>query len=92
MGVAMSERLTSATVLLSVGAALLLGTAAVHAQDARNDRRDFPANGYFPGNFAAEWWAPPAAGLFGSRPEYSPHPYPSQVYFGSRCPQCSPPR
>jgi len=104
---AMSERPTIATTLLAAGAALLLGTAGVHAQDpwsppvrfgytstwhydARNDRRDFPTNGYFPGNFAAEWWAPPAAGLFGSRPEHSPHPYPSQVYFGPRCPQCPP--
>ena len=58
--------------------------------DGRNDRRDFPANGYFPGNFAAEWWAPPSAGLFGSRPERSPYPYASQVYFGSPCSRCAP--
>jgi len=107
MGRKMSKRLTIATKLLSAGAALLLGTTLVRAQDswsgpprfgytspwhydARNDRRDFPANGYFPGNFAAEWWAPPAAGLFGFRYERSPVRYPSEVYFGPPCPRCPP--
>jgi hypothetical protein len=52
--------------------------------DARNDDRDFPANGFFPGNFAAN---PPlasigAAGFLESNPYRSPLPYPSQVYFG----------
>jgi hypothetical protein len=55
--------------------------------DGRKDRRDFPTNGYFPGNFAANPFAPPSAGLFGSRPEHSILPYPSQVYFGARRPQ-----
>jgi hypothetical protein len=53
--------------------------------DARNDRRDFPTNGFFPGNFAAN---PPlasigAAGFLESNPYRSPLPYPSQVYFGA---------
>ncbi|WP_407178861.1 BA14K family protein [Bradyrhizobium sp. STM 3562] len=52
--------------------------------DARNDNRDFPTNGGFPGNFAA---SPPlasigAAGFLESNPYRSPRPYPSQVYFG----------
>jgi hypothetical protein len=53
--------------------------------DGRDDGRDFPTNGFFPGNFAAD---PPgaaigAAGLFGSTPWHSVLPYPSQVIFGS---------
>lgn len=52
--------------------------------DARNDNRDFPTNGAFPGNFAAN---PPlasigSAGFLESNPYRSPRPYPSQVYFG----------
>lgn len=52
--------------------------------DARNDDRDIPTNGMFPGNFAAN---PPAAsvgtaGWLESNPYRSPQPYPSQVYFG----------
>lgn len=52
--------------------------------DARNDNRDFPTNGAFPGNFAAN---PPlasigAAGFLESNPYRSPRSYPSQVYFG----------
>jgi BA14K-like protein len=52
--------------------------------DARNDDRDVPTNGIFPGNFAAN---PPVAsigtaGWLESNPYRSPQPYPSQVYFG----------
>ncbi len=52
--------------------------------DARNDDRDMPSNGMFPGNFAAN---PPVAsvgssGWLESNPYRSPQPYPSQVYFG----------
>jgi len=52
--------------------------------DARNDDRDVPTNGMFPGNFAAN---PPAAsvgsaGWLESNPYRSPRSYPSQVYFG----------
>lgn len=52
--------------------------------DARNDDRDVPTNGVFPGNFAAN---PPlasvgSAGWLESNPYRSPRPYPSQVYFG----------
>jgi hypothetical protein len=53
--------------------------------DGRDDDRDFPTNGFFPGNFAADrssaWIG--AAGLFGSNPWRSAVPYPSQVVIGS---------
>jgi hypothetical protein len=53
--------------------------------DGRDDDRDFPTNGFFPGNFAADpssvWIG--AAGLFGSNPWRSAAPYPSQVVIGS---------
>jgi hypothetical protein len=53
--------------------------------DGRDDDRDFPTNGFFPGNFAADpssaWIG--AAGLFGSNPWRSATPYPSQVVIGS---------
>jgi len=49
--------------------------------DGRDDDRDFPTNGFFPGNFAADpssaWIG--AAGLFGSNPWRSAAPYPSQI-------------
>ncbi|MBO4225946.1 BA14K family protein [Bradyrhizobium neotropicale] len=52
--------------------------------DNRNDNRDFPTNGVFPGNFAAQpavaWIG--AAGFLGSMPQRSASPYPSQVVFG----------
>jgi hypothetical protein len=57
-------------------------TSAFHF-DARNDDRDIPTNGFFPGNFATD---PPlasigAAGFLESNPYRSPRPYPSQVIF-----------
>ena len=50
--------------------------------DGRDDARDFPTNGLFPGDFAASpaGVAIGAAGIFGSNPE---HAYPSQVVVGS---------
>jgi BA14K-like protein len=40
--------------------------------DGRDDNRDFPTNGFFPGDFAADpaHAAIGAAGLFGSTPDY----------------------
>jgi len=53
--------------------------------DGRDDNRDFPTNGFFPGDFAAHpaaaWIG--AAGLFGSNPEHATVEYPSQVVIGS---------
>jgi hypothetical protein len=67
------------------GRALRYGNTSGWNYDGRDDGRDFPTNGFFPGNFAAD---PPsaaigAAGLFGSIPWHSALPYPSQVIFGS---------
>jgi len=53
--------------------------------DNRDDHRDFPSNGVFPGNFAAQpyvaWIG--AGGIAGSTPGRSAAPYPSQVVFGA---------
>ena len=53
--------------------------------DGRDDNRDFPTNGVFPGDFAADpgyaWIG--AAGLFGSNPWHSATPYPSQGLIAS---------
>jgi hypothetical protein len=56
--------------------------------DARNDDRDVPTNGIFPGNFTAN---PPyasigAAGFLESNPWRSARPYPSQVVIGAAAP------
>jgi hypothetical protein len=52
--------------------------------DARNDHRDFPTNGLFPGNFAADPLLASigSAGFLESNPYRSAWPYPSQVHFG----------
>jgi hypothetical protein len=57
--------------------------------DGRDDSRDFPRNGFFPGNFAADPGSAAigAAGIFDSNPWRSATPYPSQVIFGPGRPQ-----
>jgi hypothetical protein len=47
--------------------------------DGRDDVRDFPTNGFFPGDFAADPWSAAigAAGIFGSTPT-SNYYYPPQ--------------
>jgi hypothetical protein len=62
--------------------------------DARNDDRDFPNNGFFPGNFAANPWEASigAAGFLESNPYRSPWRYPSEVYFGVASDQVACPR
>jgi len=54
--------------------------------DGRDDVRDFPTNGFFPGDFAANPAnaAIGAAGIFGSTPSRAPNGYPSQVIVGSQ--------
>jgi len=51
--------------------------------DNRDDQRDFPTNGVFPGNFAASpfFASVGAAGWLGSNPQHQAAPYPSQSYF-----------
>lgn len=58
-------------------------TASLFNYDNRNDQRDVPTNGVFPGNFAADPWTASigAAGLLGSNPQHQPYPYPSQTYY-----------
>jgi hypothetical protein len=53
--------------------------------DARNDDRDVPTNGVFPGNFAANplYASIGAAGFLESNPWRSAQPYPSQVVIGT---------
>jgi hypothetical protein len=63
---------------------LRYGNTSSWSFDARNDDRDFPNNGFFPGNFAADPWQASigAAGFLESNPYRSPWRYPSEVYFG----------
>jgi hypothetical protein len=58
-------------------------TSSFFFYDNRDDNRDFPANGVFPGNFAADRFfaGVGAAGWLGSNPQHSVAPYPSQSYF-----------
>jgi hypothetical protein len=51
--------------------------------DNRDDQRDFPTNGTFPGNFATSpfFASVGAAGWLGFNPQHSAAPYPSQSYF-----------
>jgi BA14K-like protein len=54
--------------------------------DGRDDARDFPTNGFFPGDFAANPAnaAIGAAGIFGSTPLRAPNGYSSQIIVGSQ--------
>ena len=63
------------------GHTLRFGNTSGWYYDGRDDDRDFPANGVFPGNFApnpANAWIG-AAGIFGSTPRRSAASYPSQI-------------
>jgi hypothetical protein len=58
-------------------------TASFFFYDNRDDQRDFPTNGVFPGNFAADplFAGVGAAGWLGSNPQHQAVPYPSQTYY-----------
>ena len=59
-------------------------TSSFH-YDGRGDNRDFPTNGVFPGNFAADpidASTGGAAGFLESNPRRSVVPYPSRTYVG----------
>ncbi len=65
--------------------ALRYGNTSGHIFDGRDDHRDFPTDGLFPGNFAADpiyAAVGGAAGFLESNPQRSAAPYPSQTYFG----------
>jgi hypothetical protein len=57
-------------------------TASFFFYDNRDDQRDFPANGTFPGNFATHpfFAGVGAAGWLGGNPQRQAVPYPSQTY------------
>jgi hypothetical protein len=63
---------------------LRYGNTSPWSFDGRDDDRDYPANGVFPGNFAdapsTAWIG--AAGVFAGSSRRSPYPYPSQVVIG----------
>jgi hypothetical protein len=75
---------TTAALAQDYGRPLRFGNTGGWYFDGRGDGRDFPANGVFPGNFAADpaGAAVGAAGILGSTPWRSPLPYSSQVVFG----------
>jgi hypothetical protein len=57
-------------------------TANFFAYDNRDDQRDLPTNGVFPGNFSGNPWfaGVGAAGWLESNPQHQPFAYPSQTY------------
>ena len=65
-------------------------TASFFFYDNRDDQRDFPTNGVFPGNFATDpfFAGVGAAGWLGSNPQHQAMPYPSQTYYGRRARAC----
>jgi hypothetical protein len=64
---------------------LRYGNTSPWSFDGRDDDRDFPTNGFFPGNYAAEpssaWLG--VEGLFAGNSRRSAQPYPSQVVIGA---------
>jgi BA14K-like protein len=63
---------------------LRYGNTSGWSYDNRDDDRDVPTNGFFPGNFTADpstaWLG--AAGVLAGNSYRSPLPYPSQVVIG----------
>ena len=57
-------------------------TASFFFYDNRDDQRDFPTNGVFPGNFASDpfFAGIGAAGWLGSNLQHQGRPYPSKTY------------
>jgi hypothetical protein len=64
---------------------LRYGDTSPWSYDNRDDPRDYPNNGYFPGNFSADpstaWLG--SAGALAGNSYRSPLPYPSQVVIGA---------
>ena len=64
---------------------LRYGYTSPWSYDNRDDHRDYPTNGFFPGNFTADpstaWLG--ISGAFAGNSERSPYPYPSQVVIGA---------
>jgi hypothetical protein len=71
---------------------LRYGNTSPWPYDNRDDHRDYPTNGFFPGNFTADpttaWLG--IAGALAGNSERSVLPYPSQVVIGARhAPPCT---
>jgi hypothetical protein len=64
---------------------LRYGYTSPWSYDNRDDHRDYPTNGFFPGNFTADpstaWLG--ISGALAGNSERSPYPYPSQVVIGA---------
>ncbi len=64
---------------------LRYGNTSPWSYDNRDDHRDYPTNGFFPGNFTADpstaWLG--ISGAFAGNSERSVYPYPSQVVIGA---------
>jgi hypothetical protein len=67
------------------GRPLRYGNTSGWSFDGRDDDRDFPTNGFFPGNYSADpsgaWLG--VAGIFAGNSHRSAQPYPSQVVIGT---------
>jgi len=63
---------------------LRYGDTSPWSYDNRDDHRDYPTNGFFPGNFTADssaaWLG--ISGALAGNSERSAYPYPSQVVIG----------
>ena len=70
---------------------LRYGNTSPWHYDNRDDDRDYPTNGFFPGNFTADpstaWLG--IAGALAGNSERSVLPYPSQVVIGAKPPACT---
>jgi hypothetical protein len=68
-----------------------IGAGYIHNvwYDGRDDVRDFPTNGFFPGDFAADPWSAAigAAGIFGSTPTSNYYYQPQAVGDQTWCAQ-----
>jgi hypothetical protein len=87
--------ITAAAIALLLGASvasaqdlglrpLRYGNTSPWSYDNRDDPRDYPTNGFFPGNYTADpstaWLG--IAGALAGNSYRSPYPYPSQVVIG----------
>jgi BA14K-like protein len=70
---------------------LRYGNTSPWSYDNRDDHRDYPTNGFFPGNFTADpataWLG--ISGALAGNSERSAYPYPSQVVIGATPPRCA---
>jgi hypothetical protein len=71
---------------------LRYGNTSPWSYDNRDDHRDYPTNGFFPGNFTADpstaWLG--ISGALAGNSERSVLPYPSQVVIGAKpAPACT---